>query len=367
MGRLLWPLGVVVAFVAGLVAGGALGPSGSPGRPAAATPDTVSRLQEQVSLLQARLRARDDRAAPPAATPSPARDDVAPARALAAAPAPIDRGAPPGPAPERAGAGWPRPADVAPEAPGGQRVPGQRRPAPPATVEAALERFYTYLDAASAPEGRERWQRMRELVNELRAMGEAGSQALLQVLASGADMEERRAAARLLGTLQVPQAVPALRDVLDREDDVLLRRAAASALRQVPTAESVSLMERLVASPAEDRFVRLSAAYGLAEAGRPLGVLGLTQIFDESTGDGRGRELAFRAIASLKDDRALPFMRQVVVSDVEPAYRLRAIRFLTAQADRQALAALQTVMQSAHEQASLRDAAAQAHAAISGR
>ena len=66
-------------------------------------------------------------------------------------------------------------------------------------------------------------------------------------------------------------------------------------------------MERILANPNEDRFVRLSAAYGLAEAGQPQGVAGLTQIFVESTADGRGRDMAFRALAALDDTRALPF------------------------------------------------------------
>jgi hypothetical protein len=43
------------------------------------------------------------------------------------------------------------------------------------------------------------------------------------------------------------------------------------------------------------------------------------------------------------------------------------MRFLRGQGDRQALPSLQQVMQSPAEPASIRDAAAQAHAAITGR
>ena len=89
--------------------------------------------------------------------------------------------------------------------------------------------------------------------------------------------------------------------------------------------------------------------------------------FDEATADGRGREMAFRALTSLNDERPLPFMRQLVTSEAEPAYRLRAIKYVTAQGDRQALGGLQVVMQSPTEQASIRDAAAQAYRAINGR
>jgi HEAT repeat protein len=240
-------------------------------------------------------------------------------------------------------------------------------PVPAPTVETALDRFYRYLDAVSGGGGRERWQQARELVNELRGMGDVAAQALMQVLAAGTDSDERRAAARLLGTLQIPDALSALRRVIEQDSDVLLRRAAASGLRQLQTPESLPVMERLLANPVEDRFVRLSAASGLAQAGRPLGVTGLTHIFEESTADGRGREMAFRTLASLNDERPLPFMRQVLTSDVEPAYRLRAIRYVTTQGDRQALAALQVLMHAPNEQPSIRDAAAQAYAALSQR
>lgn len=67
--------------------------------------------------------------------------------------------------------------------------------------------------------------------------------------------------------------------------------------------------EQLLANPGEDRFVRLSAATGLADLGQPTEVLGLTKIFDEATAAGRGREMAFRALANLKHDRPLPFYR----------------------------------------------------------
>jgi HEAT repeat protein len=234
-------------------------------------------------------------------------------------------------------------------------------------MEAAIERFHRYLEATNGPGGRERWQRARELVEELRGMGDAAGQALMHVLATGSDSDERRAAARLLGTLQIPESLPLLRHIIERDEDVLLRRAAAAGLRQLQTPESIPVMEHMVTNAAEDRLVRLSAAVGLAESGRALGVNGLAHIFHESTADGRGRELAFRALASLNDERPLPFMRQLVASEAEPAYRLRAIRYLAAQGDRQALATLQVVMRSPNEQPSIRDAAVQAYRSLGGK
>ncbi|MBI2161739.1 MAG: HEAT repeat domain-containing protein [Candidatus Rokubacteria bacterium] len=365
MGRLVWPLALVVTFFVGWTAAGVArkGPSAAP--EVDHLQETVSRLQQQVGALQARLRAREnlDVLRQSGATAQPG----APSRSYAGARVPptdpsVAAAVTEGRTAEGSLARRGELRGDRPSSPPGSR--GTLAPAP--TVEAALERFYRYLEATNEPQGRERWQRMRELIDDLRGMGDVGAQALMQVLAAGSDSDERRAAARLLGTLQVPQALPLLRDIMEKEDDVLLRRAAASGLRQLQTPEAVPVMERILANSAEDRLVRLSAAYGLAESGRPLGVTGLAQIFDESGADGRGREIAFRALASLKDERPLPFMRQLVNSEAEPAYRLRAIRYLTAQGDRQALAALQVVMQSRTEQPSIRDAAAQAYRAISG-
>src|SRR2546428_362205 len=158
-----------------------------------------------------------------------------------------------------------------------------------------------------------------------------------------------------------------LKDIVEKDSDVLLRRAAAVGLRQLQTPESLPVLENILANGGDDRFVRLSAAYGLAESGRTVGVTGLAQIFQESSADGRGREMAFRALVSLNDERALPFMRQVVASEAEPSYRLRAIQYLTAQGDRQSVATLQVLMQSPTEQASIRDAAAQAYRTLGGR
>jgi HEAT repeat protein len=240
-------------------------------------------------------------------------------------------------------------------------APGTR-PAPASPVDAALERFYLYFDEpVTVGSAMERW---RKLADDLRGMGAAGTEALMRVLEAGTSSDERRAAARLLGELRAPEALALLQDVLDRDGDVLLRRDVASALRRIGTAEAAPYMESLVRDSREDRFVRLSAASGLAQLGKSEGVTGLVKIFEESERDGRWRDMAFRALRSRRDQRTLAFMRDLVTSDAEVAYRLQAIRFVKAQGDRQALSALERVMQSPTEQPSIREAAAQAHAAI---
>jgi hypothetical protein len=351
MARLLWPLAVVAAFVVGWATAGVTGKTSASRE---AERETES-LRQQVSTLHARLHARDEVAADRmSATPA-----TPPGR----------RGSAQGDASLTATVREERMVQELRARGAADRAASRATPSSqPATVEAALDRFYRYLEATrGGGEGREGWRRARELLEELRGMGDAAGKALMQVLSAGNDSDERRAAARLLGSLQIPQSLPLLKDILEKDDDVLLRRAAASGLRQLQTPDSVPVMEHILANGGDDRFVRLSAAYGLAEAGRPLGVNGLVQIFNESAVDGRGRDMAFRALTSLNDERPVPFMRAVIASDAEPSYRLRAIQYVTAQSDHQSLPTLQVLMQSPTEQASIRDAAAQAYRTLGGR
>jgi hypothetical protein len=353
MRRLLWPLGLVGAFSLGLIGAELFrhGPAGT---------EEIERLRTQVNTLQARLRAREMR--PPAAQGArtgSAGWDLGDGLATAA----DASGAAPSLALDARGRarGESQTGSATPERAG--RVTAVSAP----SVQAALDRFYQYLDERNWSGGPGRWQRLQQLAEELRGMGSAGADALMKVLANGTTSDERRVAAQLLGDLKVAAAVPLLQGVLDQDSDILLRRAAASGLRRLQMPETVPVLDSLVANPGEDRFVRMSAASGLAQMGKPQGVQSLMQIFDESTADGRGRDMAFRALNSLNDDRALPFMRQLVNSNVEPSYRLQAIRFVAAQGDTQAIQSLQQVMRSPTEQPSIRDAATQAHAALTGK
>ena len=352
MVRLLVAVALFTTFFAGWMIGGLR-------RPAEPDPALVGRLEQQIATLQSRLRVREDLTARGTAAPGTASPGTSSSGTGASASVTAGSSLTGAARVDRAPAVSPSPAATSADA-------ARSAPAVTPTVQAALDRFYRYLESANGT-GPERWRQARQLVEELRAMGPPAGQALMHVLATGSDTDERRAAARLLGQLQVAQALPLLKDVVEKEQDILLRRAAASGLRQLQTPDSLPVMERLLAQPAEDRFVRLSAAAGLAESGRPLGVAGLARIFDEAAADGRGRDMAFRALLRLEDERSLPFMRQVLTANVEPMYRLQAIRYVARQGDQQALVSLQMIMNSPTEQPSIRDAAAQAHATLSGR
>src|SRR3989442_12438258 len=98
--------------------------------------------------------------------------------------------------------------------------------------------------------------------------------AMMKVLSAGNDSDERRAAARLLGTLQVPQSLPLLKDIVEKDSDVLLRRAAAVGLRQLQTPESLPVLENILANGGDGPFVRPSAASGPRQSARTVGLTG---------------------------------------------------------------------------------------------
>jgi hypothetical protein len=361
----LWPLGVVVAFGLGLAMAGVARDALSTA-PAADHPQAVMRrLQDQVSTLQAKLRVSEaSLAGQRRAITGIATASLGPQPAEATRQAGSVEGTPrPGRSARRGGSPQGEPQDDF-----SSRGRAARSAAVAgSTVDGALDRFYRYLGEVSGTGGPARWQQMREVAADLRAMGDAGTEALARVLANGTSSDERRAAAQLLGELQDPRALPMLKDILDKDSDVLLRRAAAAGLRRLDTPETIPVLEGLLGNAEEDRFVRMSAAYGLAQMGRLQGVNGLTQIFDEANVDGRGRDMAFRALKSLDGDSSLPFMRQVVTSGDELSYRLQAIQFVEAHGDRQSLPALERIMQSPTEQPSIRDAATRAHTTIIAR
>jgi HEAT repeat protein len=349
MSRLFWPLGIVAAFGIGVVAGTSVGRAPSVGVDDGRLPAASGRSEPQAQARPDQPRDGSGRAAGLHERPSAA------AMSLWVMPT-MGRQAT---ADERLAS------SVDGAAASNGRPQGARAATPPPTVEAALERFYRYLDESDGARGR--WWQGREAIEDLKAMGAAGIEALLRVLSNADSLDERRAAASLLGALQDKRALPLLQQVMDEEPDVLLRRAAAQALRRIQSPDTIPTLETLMARPGEDRFVRLSAAIGLANLGTPGGVIGLAQIFEEANADGRGRDFAFRAMAALNDERPLPFMRGLLTSPIELSYRLQAIRFVALQGDQQSLPLLRLVMDSPAEQRSIREAAAQAYAAIANR
>lgn len=352
MPRLLGFLVVVGSFGTGL-ATGALHFSAVAPHPAAQQV-VVADWQQQVTVLQEQLRTQE-------AELTALRQRV---QTLSEAQPVVGQSVPPVARPTRS-----EPRETLVPAPGTtleetEAAPPAAEASPPPTEEAALSRVSKYLEETEGLGERERRAHMRALIRDLRAMGEPAVTALLQTLETAGDSRERRVAATVLGALRDVRALPALQAVVEREEDLMMRRAASYGLRLLQLPETAPVLTSLLANQQDDRFVRLHAAYGLAQLGEAQGVAGLVQIFDEAESDGRGRVLAFRSLMSLNDPAALPLMRQLAVSDADASYRVAAMRFLAAQGDQEALPLLQRVLESPREQPSVLDAAAQTHSAI---
>src|SRR5262245_19597681 len=184
MRRLIWLSAVLVAFAVGSAAGGFFR-SGAEVRRLQAL---VERQELQLSTLQARLRVRE--------APGPRANSVSQSA--------------PGPVEEARLTSLPAGATDADPSSGPQRVPqrtaGAQRsdppkdsgspgssggvaPSTPPTVQAALDRFYRFLEEASGS-GPARWTRTREVAADLRSMGDAGIEALMRVLGSGTSADE---------------------------------------------------------------------------------------------------------------------------------------------------------------------------------
>ena len=352
MPRLIWCMLIVGAFGTGLAIA-SLHYSAAPRVPAEPLA-AVADWQRQVTVLQGQIRIQE-------AELTALRQQV---QMLSEIPPVVEPAALPAPRPRRTKLHKSR-APASAKIPEETAAPTPTAEAPPApTEQAALGRLRQYLEETEGMGPQERRGQIRALVDELRAMGEPAVPALLQALETGDNSRERRTAATLLGALQDVRALPALQEVLERDQDLMTRRAAANGLRLLQMPETIPVFSTVLADKQDDRFVRMSAAYGLAQLGEAQGVTGLMQLFDEAEQDGRGRFVAFRALTSLNDPAALPLMRQLTVSDADVSYRVAAMRFLAEHGDKEALPLLQQVLNSSREQPSVLEAAAQSHAAI---
>lgn len=351
MQRFLWSGIIVIVFGVGLAAG-LIQRSGG-----ASAPEIVSDIETHVSALQRQLVALQQQLAAK-------EDEIAELRQRVHMAAVVSTGSAKG--------AIQAPASQTPVQTQSAKVDNATQQAQPAaespqtpSEDTAMAHFQHYLDETAGMTRQERLRRARALLDKLRAVGEPAVRALLGVLEEGLDTRERSAAARLLGALQDPQALPALQEMLETESDLMLRRAAARGLARLETPEAVPVLETVLSNGEEDRFVRMSAAYGLAQLGETQGISGLEQLFTESAEDGRGHSIAFRVLMSMNSAQSLPLMREVVRSEAEVMYRVGAIQFLAGQGDQEAVPLLQQMVASPNEQPSVREAAESALLAIS--
>src|SRR5262245_33158267 len=202
MGRLFWSLAFVLAFLLGLSTAGMVRKSPSTGSEVDRLKETVTRLEQQVATLQARLRARESASGPrPSGStaladvpPFPSRPTARPEDRIALGAVVQDATSPDRDA-RRGGAAQPQSRS---STEGASRA-DQAKAGPPPTVEVALDRFHKYLEATNGMEWRERGPQGRPPIDDLRSMGDVGAQALRNVLGAGTDSRPWGGAGRAPG------------------------------------------------------------------------------------------------------------------------------------------------------------------------
>lgn len=112
---------------------------------------------------------------------------------------------------------------------------------------------------------------VRELVEDFKALGPEGIQALADLLLTSKKSSDRFLAGMLLEQIGDPAAIPALTQSLRSEKDDLVRRMASHALAVIGTKDALGPLAAAMAGDA-DWGVRVNSAYGLAKQGDDAGV-----------------------------------------------------------------------------------------------
>lgn len=146
------------------------------------------------------------------------------------------------------------------------------------------------------------------------ALGSAGSAALtgLGGLLNSADPDIRWWVARTLGNIDAPAANPLLKTAL-QDSAPEVRQCAARALIARPAAELVPDLAACLRTG--DALLASLAGSAMAAAGEPA-VPALIEIFQ--TGSQRARVESARALAAIKDPRAIPFFFHAIQEGDSP-------------------------------------------------
>ncbi|HMK54720.1 MAG TPA: 4a-hydroxytetrahydrobiopterin dehydratase [Methanobacteriaceae archaeon] len=143
-------------------------------------------------------------------------------------------------------------------------------------------------------------------VDQKFAMADEDEFKKLMALLEHGDFLEQREAARKLGSLRDPRAVPALLKALDSPDDIALSRRAARSLGRLNDRRAVDpLIDKLYS---DDDLLRQYAKDSLVELD-DFSVLGLMKILKSE--NKRARKLAVEAIIEIRDGEALENLEKV--------------------------------------------------------
>lgn len=113
--------------------------------------------------------------------------------------------------------------------------------------------------------------RTADLISDLKGLGAAGTQALMELLKSE-DATDRFLAAKLLEDLKDPAAIPALRDVALNDKDPHAASMASHALALMEDPRSIDALKDVLANKNRSWEQAVNAMWGLANLGDAYGI-----------------------------------------------------------------------------------------------
>jgi HEAT repeat protein len=200
-----------------------------------------------------------------------------------------------------------------------------------------------------------------------RALGRLGAREAVPELVkalSDKSAEVRVVAAAALWRLPDPSAVPVLLERV-RDTDKAVREWAALALGVAADPRAVPELVKLLKDP--ERPVRLAAVRSLGRLNRPEALAPLAAYLASAKRDDEEHDEVVTSVASIEGyERVTTLVGMLDAAAADPKQRLRLVLALGKVGDAQALPALRKVSQR-DEAKTVRDAATQALAAVTGR
>lgn len=190
-------------------------------------------------------------------------------------------------------------------------------------------------------------KRIAELTPELLELGAWVASDLVELLQHADSLFEMESLSRLLGTLQVDEALATLQGLLQQQDNDGVRVAVVDALGKIPDPSSVALLTAEFSRKSDSPMAPSLAASSLGNIGTPEAV---TALQTEITGGANGmvRAFALRALSALQDPELVPFfLEQAQRSEgVNERYRKSAIEAIGETGDDGAIRSLESLLRS---------------------
>jgi hypothetical protein len=227
---------------------------------------------------------------------------------------------------------------IVPDEPAVPEVPVAGAPPTVTEIEAAMMKFGSSLQSIIMGQGGEAAAEFREFFKRVEAKDLA---AILERYGQEDDMGKKIVMAHALAQSGRPEVIEALREiVLDRNNAFTDRRFVAHGLAFVDDPSLQPLLLE-VGRNDPDRGVRANASFGLARTGSEEGLSLYAAATDEAFKEKDPAAMQYLSGFYLLGDKALPQVRERLVTYEDPQSRLMLIQLVKQEKDRESLPILQ--------------------------